>query len=1034
MKNYRRINNLTGWITFAIASFVYLSTIEETGSFWDCGEFIASAYKLQVGHPPGASLFLLVARFFTLFAGDNVKLVPIMVNIMSALASSVTILFLFWTVTHMARKFFKEKTEELNLGQTIIIVGSGLVGALAYTFSDSFWFSAAEGEVYAMSSMFTAIVFWAMLKWEEVADERHSDRWLILIAYLMGLSIGVHLLNLLSIPALAFIYYFRKNKGKITKSGLIKTAIIGVAILGTIQYGIIAGFVKIGAYFDLLFVNSLSLPFWSGFIFFLLAIFALVIYGLKYTISKNKQMWNTVLLCFSFIMIGYLSYAQIVIRSMADPPMDENNPETAFSLLSYINREQYGDRPLFYGQHFNAKVVDQDEGSPQYSAIGGKYVKTGAKIIPIYDPKASTLLPRMYSNQDNHVNAYKEWAGIKSDRTPTFGENLGFLFSYQMGHMFWRYFMWNFTGRQNDIQGHGGIREGNWISGIKGLDGLRLGPQNSLPNSATQNKGMNKFYFLPLLLGLVGLLFHFKKHKFDASVVMLLFFFTGIAIVLYLNQTPYQPRERDYAYAGAFYAFAIWIGLGVAALADTLSKKTTPLIAGGVSTVLCLFAVPGIMAKEGWDDHDRSDRYTSRDFAYNYLNSCEPNAIIFTNGDNDTFPLWYIQEVEGVRTDVRVCNLSLLNTDWYIEQMKRKAYDSEPVPFSLTIDKIVQGTRDYVPFYERDLPGFSDLKEVINFVSSDDPGAKARTRDGSEMNYFPTKKFSIPVDKQKVVQNGTVSPEDAHLIVDKVEFEVDRNFIMKADLMILDLISNFGWDRPIYFAITVGSNSYLELEEYFQLEGLAYRFVPIKSPPNPDGQIGRVNSNSMYENLMNEFLWGNMNDPGVYLDQNNINMTTNLRNNFGRLAEGLLMEGKRDSAITVLDRCIEVMPDETVPYNLMMLRIIELYYTAATLNELELTEQGLPVTPDAELEDKEASRAIESANVIIKRMLEIYEDDINYYFSLKGTPYYKHVERDLNQSIAIIRELGRMADFADQDELAEELDSRFKEVEQKFYQ
>ncbi len=1032
MKNYRSINNLTGWITFAIAAFVYLTTIEETGSFWDCGEFIASAYKLQVGHPPGASLFLLVARFFTLFAGDNLKLVPVMVNIMSALSSAITILFLFWTITHMARKVFKVAQDDLTSGQTITIIGSGLVGALAYTFSDSFWFSAAEGEVYAMSSMFTAIVFWAMLKWEEVADERHSDRWLILIAYLMGLSIGVHLLNLLSIPALAFIYYFRRNK--VTTSGLVKTAIAGVAILGIVQYGIIAGFVKIGAYFDLMFVNGFGMPFWSGFLFFIIVIAAAIVFGLRYTVTKNKPGWNTAILCFAFIMIGYLSYAQIVIRSMANPPMDENNPETAFALLSYINREQYGDRPLFYGQYYNAKVVDQEEGSPTYSAIDGRYVKTGSKIIPIYDAKASTILPRMYSSQENHVRAYKEWTGIKSDRTPTFGENLDFLFSYQLGHMFWRYFMWNFVGRQNDIQGHGGISDGNWLSGIKGLDAMRLGPQDKLPESATWNKAMNKFYFLPLLLGLAGLMFHFKKHKFDASVVALLFFFTGIAIVLYLNQTPYQPRERDYAYAGAFYAFAIWIGIGVMGLAESIARKTSPLIAGGLTTALCLVAVPGLMAKEGWNDHNRSHRYTSRDFAYNYLNSCAPNAIIFTNGDNDTFPLWYIQEVEGVRTDVRVCNLSLLNTDWYIQQMKRKAYDSDPVPYSISLDKIVQGTRDYVPFYDRSLPGYSDLREVVKFVTSDEAGAKARTRDGSEMNYFPTKKFSIPVDSAKVLRNGTVTPANAGLIANKVEFEIDRNYIMKADLMILDLISNFNWDRPVYFAITVGSESYLELENYFQLEGLAYRFVPIKNPPNPDGQTGRVESSIMYDNLMNKFVWGNMNDERVYLDQNNLNMATNLRNNFSRLAEQLLMEGKRDSAVAVLDRCVEVMPDKTVPYNLMMLRVIELYYTAATLNELTLTEAGLPVTPDAELADKEASHALEAGNQIVKRMLDIYENDLDYYFSLKGTQYYKNVERDMNQSLAVMRELGRMADFADQKDLATEIDKRFKTLEKKFYQ
>jgi len=1032
MMNYNRINNLTGWLTFAISAFVYLITIEQTGSFWDCGEFIAAAYKLQVGHPPGASLFLLIGRVFTMAAFGDPKLVPIMVNVMSALASAITILFLFWSITHIARKLVKVvKDEDLSSGQLTMIMGSGLVGALAYTFSDSFWFSASEGEVYAMSSMFTAIVFWAMLKWEHHADERHSDRWLILIAYLMGLSIGVHLLNLLTIPALAYIYYFKRYK--VTTAGIVKTGIAGVAILGFVQYGIIQGFVKIGAHFDLFFVNTLGMPFWSGFLFFVLLLVIGIYFGLNYTVKKNKPIWNTAVLCFAFIVIGYSSYAQVVIRSMANPSMDENNPENAFALLSYLNREQYGDRPLFYGQYYNARLVDQKDGSAQYAELDGKYVKTGNKIEPVYDAAASTLFPRMYSNQQNHVEAYKEWADIKSDRTPTMGENLGFFFSYQLGHMFWRYFMWNFAGRQNDLQGHGGILKGNWISGIQPVDAMRLGPQDKLPESMTWNKGMNKFYFLPLLLGIIGLVYHFKKHIHDGTVVMLLFFFTGIAIVIYLNQTPYQPRERDYAYAGSFYAFAIWIGIGVMAIAEWLSKKTSPMVAGAAATIVSFAAVPVVMAKEGWDDHDRSHRFTSRDFAYNYLNSCAPNAIIFTNGDNDTFPLWYIQEVEGVRTDVRVVNLSLLNTDWYITQMQRKVYDSEPVPFTLTYDKIIQGTRDYIPFYDRNLPGYTDLRQVVSFISSDDPGAKARTQGGMEMNYYPTKRFSLPVDSAAVIASGTVAPENAASIVPAIEWEIDKNYIMKSEIMILDLLAHNNWKRPVYFAVTVGSESYMNLEDYFQLEGLAYRLVPIKSERTPDGQTGRVNTEEMFNNMVNEFQWGNMSDPRVYLDQNNLNMTMNLRNNFSRLAESLLREGNRDSAMVALDKCLEVMPDKTVPFNIMMLRITELYYAIARSGAAQSADSMMQVDQGIEFNDEKSKKALDTGNQILSRLADIYENDLDYYFSLKGTKYFKLVEREMGQGIAVMQELERLARNSGQAKLSKEMEDRFKVIEQKFY-
>jgi hypothetical protein len=1040
MKKYNLINNLTGWFAFAVAAVTYFLTIEETGSFWDCGEFIAAAFKLQVGHPPGASLFLLIGRIFTMFAFGDLTKVAIMVNMMSALASAITILFLFWSITHIARKLVKVTVDELTNAHYLMIMGSGLIGALAYTFSDSFWFSAVEGEVYAMSSMFTAIVFWAMLKWENHADEKHSDKWLVLIAYLMGLSIGVHLLNLLAIPALAYIYYFRRYKP--TTNGILLTALIGVAILGFIQYGVIQGFVKIGAHLDLIFVNTFKLPFWSGFLFFVLLLVVGTYLGIRYSIKANKPQLNTAFLCFAFILLGYASYGQVVIRSMANPPMDENNPENAFALLSYLNREQYGDRPLLYGQYYTAKMIDQDKGSATYAELDGKYVKTGNKIEPVYDKEASTLFPRMHSNQDNHVQAYKEWMDIRSDRNPTMGENLGFFFSYQLGHMFWRYFLWNFAGRQNDLQGHGSPVKGNWMSGIKGLDEARVGNLDKYPDSLANNKAYNKFYLLPLILGLIGMFYHFNKDKFDGSVVMLLFFFTGIAIVIYLNQTPYQPRERDYAYAGSFYAFAIWIGLGVMALANYASRYTKPMVAGVLALSISFASAPWIMAKEGWDDHDRSHRFTSRDFAHNYLNSCAPNAIIFTNGDNDTFPLWYAQEVEGIRTDVRVINLSLLNTDWYIEQMHLKQYESEPIPFSLQYKDVIQGTRDYLPIADLGLEGYRDLRQVIDFIKNDE--AKRTFQNGESMNFFPTSKFFIPVDSAKVVSNGTVPKEMASRIVNRLEFDVDRNYLMKADIMILDLLAHNNWERPVYFAITVGSESYLNLEDYFQLEGMAYRLVPVKNEKNNDGQLGSVNTSEMYNKMVNTFKWGNMSDSRVYLDQNNLNMTMNLRNNFGRLAESLLAEGKRDSAMNALDKCLKEMPDSTVPYNVMMIRIAEMYYAIANYGATNARPAMVDTLPNGQIMQtpaiaaqpplpfKRSQEAIANGDAIMRRLGEIYENDVAYYESLLGSRHFSSVSDEAGQCLAVFRELDRICTRYERTKIADEMKARFTKWGPKF--
>lgn len=1025
MKNYQRINNLFGWITFLIAAFVYISTIEPTGSFWDCGEFIATAHKLEVGHPPGAPLFLMLSRVFILFAGDNVQMFPIMVNIMSALMSAFTILFLFWTITAFARKMLAG-AGEVSGDKVISIMGAGLVGALAYTFSDSFWFSAVEGEVYASSSFFTAVVFWAILKWEAVANEKHSLRWIILIAYLIGLSIGVHLLNLLTVPAIVFVYYFKRNKP--TTKGVILTGSISLAILGIIQVGIIQGLLEIAAKFDLLFVNGFGLPFGSGIIFYAALIIGGIIWGLKYTQKTGRVMWNTALLCVTFILIGYTSFAQIVIRSQANPPLDENNPENIFNLLSYLNREQYGERPLLYGQYYSAKMVGQKEGSMNYAKVEGEkeYHEAGRKVSPKFDPNHETIFPRMYSNQANHIPEYKKWADIKGDRKPTFGDNLQFFFVYQISEMYWRYFMWNFVGRQNDQQGPGGITKGNWISGIKFIDEMRLGSQEKLPGVLKNNKARNTYFFLPFILGIIGMFYHYQKDKKDAIIVFMLFLLTGLAIVVYLNQYPLQPRERDYAYVGSFYAFAIWIGIGVLSLIEGIRKKMPGTFSSVLVIVLCVTLVPGIMAKENWDDHDRSLRYTSRDFATNYLNSCERNAVIFTNGDNDTFPLWYVQEVEGVRTDVRVVNLSLLNTDWYTDQLKRKYYDSEPLNLSWTSDKYMLGRRDYIPFYDRGLKEPAELKELIDFMGSDDPNAKARTQNGEEINYFPTKSFRLTVDSAAAIASGTVSPKNADKIVKTMEWSIDQNFLMKNDLMVLNIIANNNWKRPIYFATTVGSENYLNLEPYFQLEGLAYRLVPIRTNVVSDAIPGRVETNMMYTNVMNKFVWGNMMDSRVYMDENNQRMTTNLRINFSRLAEELLNEGKRDSAVKVLDKCVEVMPDENIPFNYFMIRIAEMYYRAA--GAMTMTDTNL-VKSDVEL--NHSKQLIEKGNAIANRVFDIYAENLDYYFSLKGSKQFKLIDADMNQALYILQTSVGMLKQSKQNALAEKAEKRFMDYAQR---
>jgi len=930
MMTYKRINNILGWLVFAVAAFTYISTAEPTASFWDCGEYIATAVKLQVGHPPGAPTFQLIGRVFSMLAGGDMTKVAFMINVMSALASAFTILFMFWSLTMLIKKLAMKVSNEMTLGVQWAILGSAMVGALAYTFTDSFWFSAVEGEVYAMSSFFTALVFWAILKWEQVADEKDSLRWLILIAYLVGLSIGVHLLNLLTVPAIVFVIYFKKFKP--TTWGGIKAFILSILILGFILFGIIPGIVYLFGKFELLFVNGFGLPFNSGTIFFALLIVAAMIWGYRYTIKHDRPVINAMVLSFAFLLIGYTTFLILVIRSNANTPIDENNPEDAVSLLSYLNRDQYGSTPLFSGPYYNAPLVKLDDGNPVYSRDdkAGKYVIIDDKkgTIPVYDPRYTTFFPRMWSNQQaQHGINYRALGGIKNDpegkKIPTFAQNLAYMFNYQFGYMYVRYFMWNFVGRQNDIQGYGDTFNGNWISGISFLDEIRIGPQDNVPTSM-KSKGRNVYYFLPLLLGLLGLFFHYSKDRNNAIVVTLLFFMTGLAIAIFLNMAAYQPRERDYAFAASFYAFAMWIGVGAFAIFDFLRKKIEPKTAAIVATVGCTVLVPVLMANQNWDDHNRSNRYTVLAIATNYLNSCQKNAILFTNGDNDTFPLWYAQEVEDIRTDVRVCNLSLFNTDWYMDQMKRKAYDSDPVPMQMTHDQYRSGTREYIPLIE-EFDTFTSIKKVVNDFL--DESKKMPFNNGKMMNYVSSRKLFLDVDTALVLQNGTVAPEDAHKIVKRIEWQISDNMIQKNMLGMMDILANFNWKRPIYFATTTGADAYFGLEEYFQLEGMAYHLVPIRTVRNEENPGGvHVNTRILYDNMMNKFKWGNINDPSIYLSEDNTRLAMSFRGTFAKLAHALIDEGKNTLALKVLAKEVELFPNKLIPDNYYSLNLAQAYY------------------------------------------------------------------------------------------------------------
>ena len=923
IKGFKLWNNMTGWVVFAISLLVYLLTIEPTVSFWDCGEFILCSYRLEVGHPPGAPLFLILGRFFTLFAGSDTSKVAMMVNIMSAFASAFTILFLYWSITRLIRMATNDDIT-VSGGRAVAIIASGVIGALAYAFCDTFWFSAVEGEVYGTSSLFTAAVFWAMLRWYDEADEPHANRWIILIVYLMGLSIGVHLLNLLTLPVLVLIYYFRKYE--VTVKGGIWAAIIGFALLGLLNFIFIPGVAKVAGWFELLFVNTFGLPYNTGLYFYLLLLVGLIIFGIWYSLRKKKIFLNYLTTVVAVLILGYSSFALIIIRANAHPPMDQNDPSDVFSFIYYINRTQYGTTPVVYGPYYSAPVVNVRNKTAGYNRIEGKYVPYFNPEY-VYDKQFMTFFPRMYSTDPDHISQYEYWGRIKGRKVtvrsggqseqltlPSFGENLRFFFRYQVGVMYLRYFMWNFSGRQNDVQYNGNVMDGNWITGIPFLDNPRLGNQSLLPDNYLNNPARNRFFLLPLLLGLAGLLWQYKRDKKGLFLVMLFFIMTGLAIILYLNQYPNQPRERDYAYAGSFYVFAIWIGMGVMIFYDLLSRFLNEKISAVIPAAV-FGVIPVLMLLQNYDDHDRSDRYTARDIASNYLSSCDENAVLLTYGDNDSFPLWYIQDVEGFRTDVRVANLSYLQSGFYIESMSRKAFKSDPLPFTLPPEKYMEGERVQLPIEDLvKVP--TPIKQVVEFAGSDDQKAKVDLSGrGDYYNFIPVREFIIDVDSVHVLQTGAVRPYHADRMLIPMIWKFKGSMAMKDDLAVMDFIAGNNWNRPLYYAVTVPGSNYNGLEDFFLLEGMAFRVSPIKIDKPAPGETGMVDTDQMFDKMMNKFRWGNAGEQGVYLDENNRRLFDVFRRQFGRLSKALVLEGDTARAVAAAEKGLSIVPPEKMPYD-----------------------------------------------------------------------------------------------------------------------
>jgi pentatricopeptide repeat protein len=944
MMDFKKLNNLSGWLTFLIALVVYSITIEDTASFWDAGEFIAVSNKLEVPHPPGAPFYLLLGRFFSFFSFGDPEKIAISINFLSALGSAFTILFLFWSITHLTSKIYPPK----NNKNIILVILSGLTGALSFTFTDSFWFSAVEAEVYAMSSFFTAFVFWAILKWEGLENEKLENKWIILIAYMMGLSIGVHLLNLVAIPALALIVYFKKYKNT-SIIGVITSLITGLIIVGLIVEGIIPGLPSTASFVERLFVNSLGLPFGSGIIFFILIFIASLAYLIWYSQKREKPILNTSLLAFTFILIGYSSYSLVLIRSNYNPPIDENNPENILNFISYLKREQYGNRPLFKGQYFDAEVIKQEESGVNYKKGEEKYEVKEKKYRYVFDPKRSTIFPRMYSNSPNHKKRYREITNLNENQKPTFSDNIEFFFKYQVGHMYLRYFMWNFSGRSSDIQ------NANW-----------LGLQNvfdEVPYQLEMNKARNNYLMIPLLLGILGLLFQYYRDNKNFYVVMLLFILTGVALVVYLNSPPTEPRERDYIYAGSYYAFSIWIGYGSLFIFSIFSRLITNKNISIALTALISLSSPVILAKENWDDHDRSDRFMTVDSAKNLLNSCAPNSILFTGGDNDTFPLWYVQEVENFRTDVRVIVLSYFNTDWYIEQMMSKKNDSEKIIFSIPLDNYIQGgLNDYLPYVNN--PKIQNvainLKGYINLVKRNSKAIQVATS-ASNYNSIPSKSFWLSVNTDNLIPEKLQDIKQDTLFI---SLKSNKSGLEKKDLAFLDLLQANNWERPIYFNNTSLNGINLDLKRNVIQEGFAYRLFPVLNPNS--GSI--INTELMYSNIMNNSFWRELNNPDAYFSEDHRGFIMNYRSTFNTLIKSLIANKQYEKALEVINKSIELIPDESVMYDHFSVQLVDF------LIDLEIK---------ANFDTQ--SLANEIAEIISQRSDEV----LNYYFDNKIQDRYE---------------------------------------------
>jgi hypothetical protein len=915
--NYNKINNIVGWFICFIACTVYMITKEASVSFWDCGEFTAGAAKLEVVHSPGAPLFLMIGRIFVFLFGGY-KNAALAVNSLSAISSGFTILFLFWTITHFAKRLIAKQKEELSSSNLLLIMGAGIVGALAYTFSDTFWFSAVEGEVYAMSSFLTALVFWAILKWEDRLtndNDVHADRWVVLIMFIMGLSIGVHLLNLLTIPAIVMVYYFKRYN--VTPIGTVWAFLLGCIITGVVQYGVIQAVPILASKMDIIFVNDFGLPFSSGVLFTVILLAVISVFVLRWAKSKEHYFVHLATLCFLFILIGYSAFFQTIIRSNADVPIDMTNPDNAISLIKYLQREQYGKVPLIYGPDFNSQPTGMKDGKMQYWKGPKSYEELGEKQDEYeYEGGDMRLFPRIWDGNDpNHVNFYKSYLGLAEDEKPTARHNLSFFMRYQVNQMWWRYFCWNYIGRQNDIQNiMGEPQNGNWLSGIKPIDKIFFGDQGKMPDSFKGNRAKNELYFLPFILGLLGLVFQYTRDRRNAFVVGLLFFFTGLAIVIYLNNTPMQPRERDYAYAGATYAFAIWIGLGVMMVNDLLRRLKLGAMTPIIATIACLVAVPMLMLSKEWDDHNRSKKTLPIATAHNFLNSCEPNAILFTEGDNDTYPLWYAQEVDGFRQDVRIVNISLLGIDWYVDQLGYAINKAAPVPLVWKPEQYRGEKRNYMQYQANaslDQTKYYNLREILEFAGDDKQAGTLRG--GNSMNYFPVKNFFIPVDKELVKRNNILPAGDTSVIADQIQMTMPKNVAYKNDLAILNILAANAFKRPIYFANSIDPDHYEGLQEYLQLEGLAFKLIPVKTPGSTTNTPLRINLEKCKDLVMNKFEFGGV-EKGVYVDQTNRRMVSAPKMLALQVAQYLIGQGKKEEAIKILNTVLSKISEKSVPF------------------------------------------------------------------------------------------------------------------------